>query len=395
MIFKKADINKELFSTQAMKVCFLTSGHDPFDDRIFYHMARSIAGENNSVSIITSTCKKTGYSNGIKLNCFEGTNLPKSEKVIEFIDRLKDDNANVIICSEPLPVFAAKEYKKLFQKKAKIIYDITEWYPSKKNLYRYNQLNKYFHFFRLLTFNIWISSYANAFIFGEWYKSIPYRILFPRKQFIYTSYFPDLNYINPIPHELFNNKLRLSYSGKLTNDKGFDNFINVVDGLSERHMNLKIEVKVIGWPDPCEKNNSKKLFPQKKNIEVTWFEKLPFFDYLNLIRDTDIFLDLRNNDFENTHCLPVKLFYYAAFGRPVIISDLKSIRKAIDISSFGFLVKPSGITEITGIISKYLDDREKYENHCLSSRLIIEEKYNWKLIESDFVKFITDRKVIS
>ena len=112
-----------------MKVSFLTSGHDPFDDRIFYHMANSLVVKNNIVSIISSTCYKNDLVNGIKLNCFNGINLPKKEKAKEFISRLKEEDADVIICSEPLPVYAAYRYKKTHQKKSRIIYDITEWYP--------------------------------------------------------------------------------------------------------------------------------------------------------------------------------------------------------------------------------------------------------------------------
>ena len=34
-----------------MNVSFLTSGHDPFDDRIYYNMAKSLAERGQPVSI--------------------------------------------------------------------------------------------------------------------------------------------------------------------------------------------------------------------------------------------------------------------------------------------------------------------------------------------------------
>ncbi len=371
-----------------MKVIFLTSGHDPFDDRIFYHMSVSLVRLNHSVSIITSTKNLSDYQEGIKLNCFDGINLSKRVKEHEFLNRLLEENADVIICSEPLPVYAAVKYRKKLKRRIKVVYDITEWYPSKKNLSAYNQLNKWFNLIKLLLFNIWVSGFADAFIFGEWYKSRPYRLLYPRKPYIFIPYYPDLKYINKLTPELKADKLRLSYSGKLTDDKGFGNFTRLVNALSAMYQYLIIEVKIIGWTDECEINNSKAKMPQKKNVSVTRFHKQAFLDYLSIIRDTDIFLDLRNNDLENSHSLPIKLFYYAAFGRPVIFSDLKSIRREIDLSSFGHLVDPSDTNRIIEIITEYMENNEQYLNHCLSARKIITEKYNWNLIESGFIQFV-------
>ena len=371
-----------------MNVSFLTSGHDPFDDRIYFNMAKSLSERGHSVTIITSTFYIADVTDGIILNCFDGKDLPKKKKALEFISRLDKLKAEVIICSEPLPVYAAGKYKKNQQHRVKIIYDVTEWYPSKKNLCVYNQPLKWFHFCRLFLFNIWASSFADAFIFGEWYKSRLYRFLFPGKRFVFLSYFPDLKYINRSQPDLNSNTLRLSYSGKLTRDKGFDNFVKVLDGLSSRYQNTRIDVKIIGWPDPCEKLNSRAEIPIRNNIVVSWFGKQSFLNYLNLINDTDLFLDLRYNDLENRHCLPVKIFYFAAFGRPVIFTDLKSIRKEIDTSSFGFLVNPSHPDEIIELISEYMEKKDLYLNHCNSARKLIEEKYNWRLIEPDFARFI-------
>jgi len=371
-----------------MNISFITSGHDPFDDRIFYHMASSLAIRNNTVTIISGCENKSGIVNGIRLSCFEGFKLSKRQKITEFINRLKEAHPEIIICSEPLPVYAASRYRKKWHPDSKIIYDITEWYPSKKNLCIYNKFVKWAHLIKLSVFNLWISAFADAFIFGESYKSRPYRILFPRKPFIFIPYYPDLKYIERLSPELQPDKLRLSFSGKLTDDKGYGNFISLVINLAELYPDITIEVKIIGWPDVCEKNNSKAEMPLKKNISATYYSKQSFIEYLNLIKDTDIFIDLRNDDFENSHSLPIKLFYYAAFERPVIISDLKAIKKEIDISSFGYLVNPSDIKVISKIIRNYISDKNKYLNHCKSARKTIENTYQWDLVEPYFYNFL-------
>jgi len=121
--------------------------------------------------------------------------LSKKEKIAKFVHLLNDSKPDIIICLEPLTILAASRYKNKTDKKPKIVYDVTEWYPSKKFLSHYNSVSKVFHFFKLLFFNLMMAAKADAFIFGKWYKGKPYRFLFPGKKIIYSGYYPDLKYI--------------------------------------------------------------------------------------------------------------------------------------------------------------------------------------------------------
>ena len=374
-----------------MNISFLTSGHEPFDDRIFYHMARSLSDNNENVEIVSSKCDLTQVVEDIKLNCFDGSNLTKRDKIIYFVDRLSDFKPELIICSEPLTVLAAKRYSQKHKRKIRIVYDITEWYPSKKNLSPYNYYIRWYLFLKLSIFNLWVSYFADSFIFGEWYKSRPYRFLYPRKPFIFTSYFPDLKYIHYNNPVLQKGKLRLSYSGKISLEKGYGNFFKVLLALSELNEELKIDVKIIGWYESSHnKEECEDLFSSlNRNIAIKIFERQDYKNFIEIINDTDIFLDLRSDDFENQHCLPIKIFYYTALGRPVINSDLKAIRKEVEIEKFGFLVKPGDSESIAKIITDYLNCEKLYYQHCGNARDLAEKKYNWKKIEAQFLKFIT------
>lgn len=63
-----------------MKICFLTTGHDPLDDRIFYHMAASLYAYGHDILIVNSMSESREVVEGNKLNCFDGEILPKREK---------------------------------------------------------------------------------------------------------------------------------------------------------------------------------------------------------------------------------------------------------------------------------------------------------------------------
>ncbi|MFA6924436.1 MAG: glycosyltransferase [Bacteroidales bacterium] len=373
-----------------MNISFLTSGHYPFDDRIFFHMAKSLFENGDNIEVASSKIDMKNFVDGISLNCFFGDNLSKNDKIKHFILILSDFSPDIIICSEPLTILAAKKYAKRQSKKIKIVYDITEWYPSKKNLNAYKYPLKIFQFLKFTMFNIYASCMADAFIFGEWYKSKPFRFIFSGKPFAYITYYPDLKYIVKRKPEFSENKIRLSYSGKITSEKGFNNFISVLKVLSEYQNNLKIEAKIIGWyENERDKEKYKKLIQSlNENINLSFHDKQSFCDFINLINDSDIFLDLRSTDFENRHCLPIKLFYYAALERPVIFSNSKAIRKEVEISKFGFLVEPTDTNQIVKIILRYLENPNQYYEHCMNARNLTETHYNWEKLKPAFSNFI-------
>ena len=245
-------------------------------------------------------------------------------------------------------------------------------------------------FLKLAIFNLLSSSMSDAFIFGEWYKSKMYRLIFPQKPYIFLSYYPELKYLNPEKPTLSKKCIHLSYSGKISKEKGFQNFIKIVNQLAKSEQNLTIKVNIIGEFDQSEKEENKTLLSRfYQNVSFKLFDVLPFESFLSQIKDTDVFIDLRSTDYENQHCLPIKLFYYTAFRRPVIYSDLKAIRKEVDIDRFGFLVNPNDTQRIVQILKDYIYNESLYNKHCKSAAELAETKYNWGRIKNDFIEFLS------
>ena len=166
-------------SKTLMNIAFLTSGHFPYDDRIYYHMAITLAGSGHNVLIISSKADTIDKDGNISINSFNGENLSKREKITAFRERLEAFNPDISICSEPLPIIAAKQYRKRAGKKIKIIYDITEWYPAARFLKEYHPMVRWFGFLKLMFLNVYACLSVDAFIFGEWYKSQTIQIYLP------------------------------------------------------------------------------------------------------------------------------------------------------------------------------------------------------------------------
>lgn len=370
-------------------VAFLTSSHSPFDDRIFYHQAQALA-KRYKVAIISSTESVSKTFENISVLSDNRIGAGKKTKIEFFKQSLEQFNPELIICSEPLPILAALKYKKEFHQKVKIVYDITEWYPSKKNLEGLSGFQKINVFFKLLFANIYVSARCDGFIFGEHYKSLPYRFLFGLKKWELVSYYPDLKYINYQESKQNSGKICLGYTGKISVEKGIVNFFAVATAFKRKSPEVAVKLKIIGWYlNDVEKNIFEKLCREAENIEIEILKKQDFETFSDQLLDVDILFDLRKLDFENNHCLAIKVFYYAACGKPVIYSDIKAIKQVIDVSKFGYFVNPTDCDMIADCIIKYIEQPDLYRQHSRIARKLAEEKYNWAILEPRFVEFIS------
>jgi len=370
-------------------VAFLTSSHSPFDDRIFYHQAQALA-KLYKIVIISGTeaiSRTVGHVSIVSVNL---QNSDKKKKIEFFKQTLTQFNPELIICSEPLPILAALNYKKTIQQKVKIIYDVTEWYPSKKNLEGLPLYKQIFSFLKLLIVNLYASSRCDGFIFGEHYKSLPYRFLFGFKKWEMVSYFPDLKYINYQESKLNSGEICLGYTGKISVEKGIMNFFAVATALKRKSPETAVKVKIIGWClNETEKNTFDKLCSEAENIEIEILVKQDFEAFSDQLHEIDILLDLRKLDFENNHCLAIKVFYYAACGKPVFYSDIKAIKRVIDINKFGYFVNPTDSEMISDRIINYIEHPDLYQQHSRAARKLAEENYHWGIIKPQFVEFIS------
>lgn len=75
------------------------------------------------------------------------------------------------------------------------------------------------------------------------------------------------------------------------------------------------------------------------------------------------------------HMSPVKMFEYMASGRPIIASDLPTIREVLDEST-ALLVPPGDVNVLTGAIKTLLSDAERGEMLSTKARMQVEQ-YSW------------------
>jgi glycosyltransferase involved in cell wall biosynthesis len=366
----------------------LTSSHSSFDDRIYYHQAKSLS-VNYKIVIVSSIENQSEVIGDITISSENRQSTTVKSKIRFFRESLKKIEPQIIICSEPLPIVAAFKYKRKSNSKVKIIYDVTEWYPSKKNLAGMSFFNRIFTFKKLLLYNFFAASHCDGFVFGEYYKSLPFRFVFPWKKWTIVGYYPDLSYINYQESAMKPDQICLGYTGTISFEKGIGNFFAVASALKSKKPDVAVKLKIIGkYYTDEEKNGFEKLCREAKDVEIELLDKQDFEVFSEKLTDIDVLFDLRKIDFENNHCLAIKLFYYAACGKPVIYSRLKAIKHDIDVRKFGYLVNPEDSERIADRLIEYIKFPELYKQHSKTARQLAEDRYNWANLEPRFLQFI-------
>ena len=326
-------------------IIFLQSAHTATDERVLFHQAQTLRQHGYVVDI----CGMDNFN--------------------EFISQ----TADVYIVDTPRALWKIRHID------AKIVYDITEWYPSKKNL-RNLKIGKTIKAFLMIIASVWAGWQADAFIFGEKDKAKPFQFLFPRKKSIFLSYYPDLKYINSIPNKNIQQKCQVLYAGPLTKEKGWNRVVETMCGIAQKMPQTQFVLDVIS-------KNAVVEFTKPENLQVEVLQFMPFEKFCKQITKYDVFLDLRDVDFENRRCLPIKLFYYMACGRPSIYSNLGAITKGVpEIDECAALV--NGTNQAIDAMCRYVSDGGLYDQHCNRARWLSQEKYNWGNIKDEFLRLI-------
>ena len=372
---------------KTQKICFLQVAHFPDDDRVWYHQTKLLKENDFDVSVIST---RTEDSDLEHVFCFDDTGMKKCAVSRKISEILKEIDPNIIICDNPLSVFFASQYKKKHNKSVKILMDITEWYPSKKNLVNLNVCKRFIKKTVLRCLNFYSGFWVDGFIFGEYHKTRLFKKFFSKKPYVDLPYYPDLKYIGKInPKEEFL-IWNCMYCGALNKDKGFYNAIRAMEVVAVENQRYKFNLNIIS-KDILNEEQKLIISGIPNNLEIIFHAYLPFEEFCKTLSSYDIFLDLREKDKENNTCLPIKLFYYMACGKPAIFSDLDAIKLQVpEINEFACLTNPNDYNRISQLITAYVTHNEKYLNHSAAAIKYATEKYNWKLLSDKFLKFILD-----
>ncbi len=368
-----------------MNIVIVTSGHPPFDERIFYKFAMSFKKYGHNVSVLSSREEINTESEGITVRGFNGDPLTKVNKVDQLYREIASFGPSLVICCEPLTILAADRYKKQNNAEVKIIYDITEHYPLQSTLNQYTGITRIAQYIRLSLFNAYVSNLADHLFIGEEGKARLYDTIAPFRKKSIIGYYAPKRYFQFYPPGYDGKNFTLCYVGSNSGSGGFSRFIRLIKNAAERFPEKTFTAKIIGMEPDGGKDRG---FESFRNIKTLFTGRTGYKDYASGFENVDLCIDLRDKNIVYNRSLPIKVFDYIACGKPFIFSDLDSFKGYNDLREAGLMTDPDDLESQLQRISLYLNHPEKLKEDSLSAYSLFEEKYNWENLEKKMMGII-------
>ncbi|PJA99144.1 MAG: hypothetical protein CO128_04505 [Ignavibacteriales bacterium CG_4_9_14_3_um_filter_30_11] len=368
------------------KIAIVTTGHPPFDDRIYWKFAKSLS-INNSVAVFCSTLEIDTISSNIKILGFNSNLNNSINKHKKLFDYLLEFEPDIIICSEISAIISAYRFKLNRKNKCKIISDITEWYPE-NIVSKLSGFTKIFKYLLIYTANIVLTNLTNALIIGEQGKKSRYQIIAPFKKKVIIGYYPILEYFKYKEKKIELDNFNLGYAGVINFKRGILTLLDVFVDIQIKYPLKDIKLIIAGKFDNLEEERA--FLRRIKDEKLSNIEFLEWTDYNNIsdhLSKMDVCFDLRELTFIYNNSLPIKFFEYLASGKPVIYSAVKPLKK-LGVDKFGFLVDPTNKEQIISVVEKYMTDKELYMKHSKNARGYIEKGNNWEEESKKLINFI-------
>jgi glycosyltransferase involved in cell wall biosynthesis len=356
-----------------MRICMLTSGHDVFDNRIYYKEILSLKKKYDEIYMIAPGKMDFVTEDGVIVKCFEPRKSWKDRirPMKEMFKLGMEIKADVYHAHEPDSFQVAVKLKKAIGSKA--IYDSHEYYPEafsehfgalggvfKTLIYHYEK-----HIAKQADYIVTVNN-----ILVEKFKAYNKNVeLIPN--------YPVLK--GKTIEKNYSEKPVFIYVGGLREDRG------ILKTLEAAKL-VKNDVKYVFVGDFDNEefrqrvNNYVKT--ELKDVDVVFTGKIPHLQVFDYLKTADAgFVLLQPYSWRYVNSEPIKLFEYMMSKTPVIASDFPMMRSIVEGSNCGFAVQPDDPVKIAEIIDYIAENREKVKAMGENGFNAVNEEYNWGVLE--------------
>lgn len=361
-----------------MKICILTSGHDVYDNRIYYKEILSLKKQYNDIYVVAPGEKDFITEDGIVVKCFAKRKNwhDRFRPMKEMYNIAEKINANVYHAHEPDSFQVALKLKKQLGSKA--IYDSHEYHPE-----------GFSEHFKAMKTPITKLIYVYEKFMG---KKADYIISV--NEILVNKFKEYNNNVALIPNypvlHLASQEKKLSekptfiYVGGLRDDRGIIKILESIELIEEDYKYI-----FIGPFENLEIENKVKVMleSQLKGKDVIFTGKVPHkevFKYLEEAWAGFVLLQPINWRYINSE--PIKVFEYMMSQTVVIASDFPMMKNIVESSNAGIVVNPTNCQEIAKSIKKIATDVENVKVQGKCGLKAIEDRYNWSICEERLLK---------
>lgn len=165
-------------------------------------------------------------------------------------------------------------------------------------------------------------------------------------------------------------------------DKGIYEYIKAAKNIKKNYMNINFHI--LG---SIESNN-----PSRIKIDIINEWKLE-----NIVNFHEETMDVREY-IRNSHCVvlpsyregtPKSLLEGMSMGRPIITTDVPGCNHLVEFNSNGYLCKSKDAKDLENVLEKFINlDKDKKIEMGINSRKIVENKYTFEKVLSEYKKVI-------
>lgn len=273
--------------------------------------------------------------------------------------------------------------------KAKLVIDFHENYPamlhhfsesSKKQAASKTLRNKFFDnvllsYKRLLRYERRMLTRCDAFIVVVDEAKLRLQTIMPLKNgtVVSNTKDPDLIAFTGIPKK---EKIKLVYVGTVQDLRGLDTAVKAMAYLPED----KYELTIVGFKDGCLVKKSLESIIKNNNLY-----NINLIDFTQDERLLDQYIvNAHIGIIPHTNCelcqttVPHKLFTYMAMGRPVLVSDVKPLKRLVKNNLCGEVFEAGSEKDFANKI-KYMSDYDLLVKMGVKARELVETEYNWSV----------------
>lgn len=357
-----------------MKICMLTSGHDVYDNRIYYKEALSLRKRYDEIYIVAPGDKNFVTEHGIKVKCFPKRKNwhDRMEPMKKMFDIAREINADVYHAHEPDSLQVAVNLKKSLG--AKIVYDSHEYYPE--------AFSEHFRYGKALAtkavylFEKRLGKQADCIIsvndilvnkFKKYNKNV---LLLPNYPILWNGDF----------EKQLSSKPTFVYAGGLREDRGIFKILEAVNIIGSKDFKYIFigPFETAEFESKCKKYVKEHL----NNADIVFTGKIPHTEVFGYLKGAFAgFVLLQPGNWRYVNSEPIKLFEYMSSKTPVIASDFPMMERIVSSSDSGLLVKPDSPEDIADAVLKMAGNTGMVKSMGENGFDSVSRSYNWAICE--------------
>lgn len=182
-----------------------------------------------------------------------------------------------------------------------------------------------------------------------------------------------LNKDDPFDVSKYKNKIILLYTGNVSPERGLDVPIYAMEKLKDEISNIQLLIVGNG-----KYNKILQKITNVRNLN-NFISLLKWPGHENLhtyLKTAEIcIIPQPSNEFMDT-TIPHKLFEYMSFGKKILVSDAKPLKRIVEESKCGLVFESNSPSSFANKVIEILNDKSDFESNGINA---VKNKYNWEV----------------